>query len=172
MRGAAPVIIVTVGSWGAGFDRLLLATADADRQGLFGSEEILVQARSVPDGIPARWQIAAFLPVDEFTQRIAEATLVISHGGSTLVAVARSGKLPVAMPRRPELGEIVNGHQIRFVAALADRGLVAPAYEAEDLPGAIMRARSSLPGELPSGGGIATVAEAVRLLAGNRKGER
>jgi UDP-N-acetylglucosamine transferase subunit ALG13 len=166
------VIIVTVGSWGAGFDRLLLATAVADRRGLFGSEEILVQARSVPDGIPTRWRIAAFLPVDEFTRRVAEATLVISHGGSTLVTVARSGKLPVAMPRRPELGEIVNGHQIRFVAALAGRGLVAPAYEAEDFPEAIMRARSSLPGELPAGGGLATVAQAIRLVAGERKRER
>ena len=166
------MIIVTVGTWGSGFDRLILAAADLDRQGLFESEEILVQARSVPDGIPTRWRIAAFLPVDEFTRRVAEATLVISHGGSTLIAVARSGKLPVAMPRRPELGEIVNGHQIRFVAALAERGLVAPAYEAEDLPGAIMRARSSSPGELPAGGGIATVAEAVRRLAGNRKRSR
>jgi UDP-N-acetylglucosamine transferase subunit ALG13 len=110
--------------------------------------------------------------VDEFTRRVAEATLVISHGGSTLVTVARSGKLPVAMPRRPELGEIVNGHQIRFVAALAGRGLVAPAYEAEDLPEAIMRARSSLPGKLPAGGGIATVAQAIRLVAGERKREK
>jgi UDP-N-acetylglucosamine transferase subunit ALG13 len=169
VRGATPVIFVTVGSWPAGFDRLILATVSADRQGLFASEDVLVQARSVPCGIPMWWRIVPFLPTHEFTQYLVEATLLISHGGSTLVTAARAGKLPVAMPRRPELGEIVNGHQIRFVAALADRRLVAPAYEVEDLPEAIMRARTLSPGKVPDGGGLASVAQAVRLLAGERK---
>lgn len=44
------------------------------------------------------------------------------------------------MPRRKKYEEHIDDHQVELVQALAAEGRVIPAYEPEDLPGAIMEA--------------------------------
>lgn len=62
------------------------------------------------------------------------ADIVVSHGGpSTIVEVLRSGKIPLVMPRDPGLGEHVDGHQQRFAAHMAMRGLIRPIMSRNDL---------------------------------------
>jgi UDP-N-acetylglucosamine transferase subunit ALG13 len=69
------------------------------------------------------------------------------------------------MPRRRKYGEHVDD-QLDLVKAIAEQGRVVPAFEPEDLPGAILEAKrrkrqsvSAKPADA-----IALVAEAIRSL--------
>jgi UDP-N-acetylglucosamine:LPS N-acetylglucosamine transferase len=90
--------------------------------------------------------------MEEFDRRLEEADLVISHGGCTVLSAIRLGKVPVVMPRRKKYGEHVNDHQVQLVQALAEEGRVIPAYEPEDLPGAIGKAMEARGKRLEVGG--------------------
>lgn len=45
------------------------------------------------------------------------------------------------MPRLRKYHEHINDHQLQLVQSLAGEGKIVPAYEPEDLPGAIAEAR-------------------------------
>ncbi len=66
-----------------------------------------------------------FLAKDSVQSEIHRADLVLCHGGpSTIVEILRSGKKPLVMPRDPNLGEHVDGHQQRFSQHMARQGLI------------------------------------------------
>jgi UDP-N-acetylglucosamine transferase subunit ALG13 len=136
------LIFVTVGNATQGFRRLLDEVERLATDGLFGPEPVLIQSGNAPDFKSRRAEVRPFLPMDEFMRRLKEADLIISHGGcGTLLSAVRLGKIPVVMPRRKKYGEHVNDHQVQLTEALAAEGLVVPAYEPEDLPGAIAEAK-------------------------------
>jgi UDP-N-acetylglucosamine transferase subunit ALG13 len=67
---------------------------------------------------PRHLDWAASLSPAEFDRRIAEARLVVSHAGTGSILAAQRHRLPIIlMPRRAELGEHRNDHQL----ATADR---------------------------------------------------
>jgi UDP-N-acetylglucosamine transferase subunit ALG13 len=67
----------------------------------------------------------ALLPHRELVDAMAGADVVVAQGGPGGIMDARSvGRQPVAVPRRGDLGEHVDDHQVRFTAWMADRGLV------------------------------------------------
>lgn len=54
---------------------------------------------------------------------MARARIVVGHAGPGTVLDARSaGRLPVIVPRRAHLGEVVDDHQVTFGAWMHDRG--------------------------------------------------
>ena len=58
--------------------------------------------------------------------------VIVTHGGPATIMEARAhGHLPVVVPRRPDLGEHVDDHQIRFSRWMAGRHQVLLA-ETED----------------------------------------
>lgn len=66
-----------------------------------------------------------YLAKDEVHQEIERADLILCHGGpSTIVEILRVGKKPLVMPRDPERGEHVDGHQQRFARHMSSQGLV------------------------------------------------
>lgn len=66
-----------------------------------------------------------FLAPDDLRRRMAEADVVITHGGpGTISDARRSGHRPIVVPRDPTLGEHVDDHQQRFAAWCAERGVV------------------------------------------------
>lgn len=72
---------------------------------------------------PVRARGSAFVPYDELVRLMSEADVVITHGGPATIFEARSqGRVPVCVPRNPELGEHVDGHQQRFARYLAAKG--------------------------------------------------
>lgn len=84
--------------------------------------------------MPGAYQCAAFLPMEEFSNRIESSDLLILHAGAGAVLHAlRAGKKPVVVPRRSEYGEHVNNHQIEFSAMLASIDRVFLAEEIETL---------------------------------------
>lgn len=114
------LIVVSVGTDHHPFDRLVRnmdnwAKAHPD-------DEVIIQhgtasAPSVADG-------QKLIPHPELCDLFARADVVICHGGPSTVMDARiAGKKPLVLPRDPQLGEHVDGHQIRFARHLNKHGL-------------------------------------------------
>jgi UDP-N-acetylglucosamine transferase subunit ALG13 len=113
------MILVTVGTNEQPFDRLVRAAA-----GLGGEEELLVQHGSsrVPHG---RGEWVDYLPFEELAARAREARVVVCHAGvGSIMMARRSGRRPVVVPRRHQLGEAVDDHQLPLARRLAEAGLV------------------------------------------------
>jgi len=134
------LIFVTVGNANQAFERLLQTVERLAAEGLI-ADDVLVQAGNNPDFRPLHCKVVSFLPLAEFERCVSEARVVVSHAGAgTLIHVLRAGKAPVVMPRRRKYGEHVDDHQMEIVEVLAADGRVIPAYEPEDLLGAIAEA--------------------------------
>ncbi|RIX26621.1 glycosyltransferase [Amnibacterium setariae] len=60
---------------------------------------------------------------EEMLNRYRDADVVITQvGPGTILDVASVGRIPIVVPRRPDLGEHVDEHQIRFGRFIAGRG--------------------------------------------------
>jgi UDP-N-acetylglucosamine transferase subunit ALG13 len=58
----------------------------------------------------------------ELQSAMTAASVVVSHGGPATIMDARAvGRLPVVVPRRSDLGEHVDDHQVRFTRWIASR---------------------------------------------------
>ena len=160
------MIFVTIGNATQGFRRLLDAVDGLARDGFFAGEPVFMQIGHNPDFRSTSCECQPFLSMNEFQQRMAEASLVICHGGCTVFQVLRLGKLPVVMPRTKRYGEHINNHQVDFVSALTRENRVIPAYEPADLAHAIRDAQSRPaqawpPSEMPE-----LIARAIQELLG------
>ncbi|MER7333762.1 MULTISPECIES: glycosyltransferase [unclassified Micromonospora] len=81
----------------------------------------------VPGAVP-------FLGHDELQTAMAEADLVVCHGGpATILEARRHGHLPIVVPRDPTRGEHVDDHQQLFARRLGAAGMVALAETREAL---------------------------------------
>jgi UDP-N-acetylglucosamine transferase subunit ALG13 len=85
-----------------------------------------------------------FLSFSDVCDRIRSASAVITHGGAgSTLACLQHGKHPIVVPRRPDLGEAADAHQVQLAQRLARAGMVTPVYEMAELPGAIATARAA-----------------------------
>lgn len=72
---------------------------------------------------PTRAEWRDYLPHDELQHLLDRASAVVSHAGpGTIIECRRRGIIPIVVPRRPELGEHVDDHQVRFSRVLAASG--------------------------------------------------
>jgi UDP-N-acetylglucosamine transferase subunit ALG13 len=113
------MILVTVGTNGAAFDRLLSQLDD-----VASDEEVVIQrgpSRLAPSGSFC----VDYLPFSEIDRLVGAARVVITHGGvgSTLVSIGH-GHRPLVVPRLRAFGEAVDDHQLSFVERLDRDGLV------------------------------------------------
>lgn len=66
-----------------------------------------------------------YLSHDRLVDLLAEALVVVCHGGPGIITEARdSGHVPLCVPRDPRLGEHVDGHQQRFARVVGEAGVV------------------------------------------------
>lgn len=120
IRRHAALILGTVGTHTASFDRLIRALDDlAD----IIEEQVVVQigaSRYMP-------QHAAFfesIAPDEFRQLMRSARIVVTHGGDTILEAIGLGIPTVVVPRRHAHREHIDDHQVHLAEALSKRGLV------------------------------------------------
>ncbi len=100
-------------------------------------QPVIVQHGHTPF-VSAACQVTAFMGMEEFARHIKTAELLILHAGAgSVIHAIEAGKRPVIMPRRADLGEHVNDHQIEFARALAEAGKVVVAGSPEYLGEAI-----------------------------------
>ncbi|MET8234733.1 glycosyltransferase [Micromonospora sp. NPDC005298] len=138
-RDTAPTdqtrLLVAVGTDKHPFDRLVdwLTQWHAHAAGSVG---LTVQhghttAPELPGAVP-------FLGHDALQQEMADADLVVCHGGpATILEARRHGHLPIVVPRDPGRGEHVDDHQQLFARRLGDAGLVALCETREQLHDAL-----------------------------------
>lgn len=123
------MILVTVGMQ-LPFDRLIKAM-----DGLAPSLSLPVIAQTgkgsyVPQHMEARPKISP----GEFEDLMREAQLIVSHAGiGTVLTAARVGKPVLLMPRRADLGEHRNDHQLATARSLAGRGGILIALDESEL---------------------------------------
>ncbi len=117
-----PLVFGTVGTDHHPYDRLVRWMASWAEQR--GSVARVVVQTGTTDPVPGI-ECIPFTTVGGLGELIGEARLVVSHGGpSTILEARRAGHLPIVAPRRPELGEHVDGHQVRFTGWMAEQGKV------------------------------------------------
>jgi UDP-N-acetylglucosamine transferase subunit ALG13 len=167
------MILVSVGNAMQGFRRLLEAVDKLAGDGIFGGEAVVIQSGNIRDFLAVHCKQVKFLPMDQFTKMVQDANLVICHGGAgILYHTFHAGKWPVVMPRRKRYGEHVED-QLKLVRALAAEGRIIPAYEPEDLPGAIEECRrrqaSGVRSEEKKSPMIDMVAKAIEELIGEKQ---
>jgi UDP-N-acetylglucosamine transferase subunit ALG13 len=127
------VIIVTVGMQ-LGFDRLIAAM-----DGLAPDLGMNVIAQTgkgtyAPRNMEVRTKIAPA----EFEALVEKAQLIVAHAGiGTVLTAARCRKPIVLMPRRADLGEHRNDHQLATVNQLAGRPGILIAADETELPARI-----------------------------------
>lgn len=130
---SAPLVLVLVGTDYHPFDRLV-SWADAWATAHPDGARVLVQ-RGTSEA-PAVAPSVAYLDHAELQTTMAEAAVIVSHGGpSTIAESRRIGTVPIVVPRDPARGEHVDGHQMRFAARLEQDGLVLRAADADALAG-------------------------------------
>lgn len=123
------MILVTVGMQ-LPFDRLIKAM-----DGLAPSLSLPVIAQTgkgsyVPQHMEARPKISP----GEFEDLMREAQLIVSHAGiGTVLTAARVGKPVLLMPRRADLGEHRNDHQLATARSLAGRSGILIALDESEL---------------------------------------
>lgn len=126
------MIFVTLGTNEARFERL----ADAVDLIPPGEDVLLQTGHSL--GRPARATCIEFLPFDEMVDLVERARVVVSHAGVGSIMVAlMAGRRPVVVPRRADLREAVDDHQLPLSRRLAAAGLVLLVEDVADLPAAV-----------------------------------
>jgi UDP-N-acetylglucosamine transferase subunit ALG13 len=137
------VIVVTVGMQ-LGFDRLIEAM---DRLAPDLGVPVIAQTgkgRYVPKNMEKREKIAP----SEFEALVEQAEVIVSHAGiGSMLTAARVGKPIVLMPRRANLKEHRNDHQMATARKFAGRPGILIAYDESELAERIAQARAL--GELP-----------------------
>ncbi|WP_283139103.1 glycosyltransferase [Rhizohabitans arisaemae] len=118
------LVFVTVGTDHHRFDRLMdWMEVWLDDPGLAGVRCVIQHGASRP---VAGAECHEFLPHDRMREMFSLATVVVTQGGPGSIAESRAaGRLPIVVPRIPELGEVVDDHQLRFARHLAERDRIA-----------------------------------------------
>lgn len=124
------MIFVTVGAQ-MPFDRL---TTTVDQWAAKrGGKDIFAQIGTT-EYRPTHVEWAPFLAPTEYRRRIFDADLVITHAGmGTILTTLEFGRPILVMPRRGELRETRNDHQLGTARALAEAGLITVAWNERDL---------------------------------------
>lgn len=132
------MILVTTGTNGAPFDRLL-----KEIEGIEVDEEIIVQHG--PSSLrPSNARCVDYVPFDELVRLIREARIVISHGGVGSILVAMiNGRQPLVVPRLARYAEVVDDHQLDLARRLANAHAITIVEDPSRLPELVRSANGS-----------------------------
>ena len=116
------MIFASVGTHEDPFDRLVTELDRLVDAGII-KEEVIMQRGYSRDA--RNFASEAMMPFPRVQSLMAQARVVITHGGpATIMQALSHGKVPVVIPRQPQFGEHVDGHQIQFAKRLSDRVIV------------------------------------------------
>ncbi len=138
------MIFVTVGGQKS-FDRLVDCVDAWAAERDLGRGEVLAQIGRT-DRTPAHIDSVASLGPAEYRQAFLGADLVVAHAGmGTILTALDLGKPLLVMPRRAELGEHRNDHQLATARQLEELVQLAVAWDEAGL-----RARLADPSSIPA----------------------
>ncbi len=136
--GAAPdttSILVTVGTE-LPFDRMIRAIDEWATEAHTGGD-IFAQIGHA-DYRPRSFAFAEFVDSTDFQRLIRQAELIVSHAGMGTILTALQYQKPLlVMPRRAELREHRNDHQLASATRLAELGRIQVAFDEQELVAAL-----------------------------------
>lgn len=138
------MFFVTVGQTQP-FDRLIRLVDEAAAAGLFGPGEVFAQI-GAGRYEPQHLRYERFLEPGACRQRLEEASATIAHAGVGTIASAIAARRPlIAVPRRSELEECVDDHQVRTALMFSELGHILTAQTLPELASNLERAPSFVP---------------------------
>jgi UDP-N-acetylglucosamine transferase subunit ALG13 len=139
------MIFVTVGTQ-IPFDRLIRMVDEIAPQ--LNGEEIIAQSCN-GDYVPVNFKTEQFIPPARFEQIMNQARLIIAHAGTGSIVGAMQRRKPiVVVPRKADLGEHRNDHQLATAQYLAKTSSLCVANSAHELLQAVKN--EPIPDPLPS----------------------
>ncbi len=139
------MIFVTVGTHEQPFDRLVKGIDRLKGEGMV-QQDIFIQT-GYCSYKPGFCQYKDFIPFAEMMKRMAEAEIVVTHGGTgSIMLVLYHRKIPVVVPRQKKYHEHIDDHQVLFCKTMAARQKIVAVYELEDLGPAIKNYAPSVRG--------------------------
>lgn len=132
------MIFVTVGTHEQPFNRLIEYIDKLKENGTITEDVVIQTGYSTYESKYCEWH--KLIPYSEMKKKVAEARVVITHGGpSSFIMPLQIGKTPIVVPRKKEFGEHVNDHQVDFSNTVAERmGTIIVVEELEKLGNAIL----------------------------------
>ncbi len=132
-----PLVVVSVGTDHHPFDRLVLAM---DTWAAANPEVEVVIQRGTADATDHATS-HDLIPHGELCRLFSSALAVVVHGGpSTIMDARAAGRVPIVLPRNPDLGEHVDDHQMRFGRHLQTHELARLAADVSDVEGLLIEA--------------------------------
>lgn len=134
------MILILLGTQDAPFPRIIETTKQA-LSNLAWQQTVVVQAGHTTYQAPnAQWQIADFLSQAEFEQAIAQAEIIICHGGAgTMMTAMKKQKQVIVMARKLEFAEHNNDHQAELADKLASDGYLQHVQTLAEMQAALQR---------------------------------
>jgi UDP-N-acetylglucosamine transferase subunit ALG13 len=166
-----PLVMLVVGTDHHPFDRAVSWVDDWAAAHEGRARVVIQHGTSLP---PAHTEAHELLPVAELEAMMAGAAAVVCHGGpGTIMGAREAGVVPICVPRRSDLGEHVDDHQVRFATRVSEAGQVHLATTAAELGSLLDRAlegadgfRLDLAHEDPAAEAVARFAALVDGLLG------
>ncbi len=92
------------------------------------------------------FDIIPFMNPDRLIQRIEEANIVITHGGTgSVLGAIKKNKKTIAVARYKELNEHVDNHQLDLLDEFSRRGYIIPWYKDDKLHDLLQKTESFTP---------------------------
>ena len=114
------MIFVTVGTHEQPFNRLVEKMDSLVAEGVIREPVMIQTGYSTYE--PKHCSFQKLLPYPEMERHIREARIIITHGGpASFISALQVGKIPIVVPRKSELNEHVNDHQVDFSREVAQR---------------------------------------------------
>lgn len=144
------MIFVTVGTHEQPFNRLIEYIDNLKREGVISEEVVMQTGFSTYEPKYCKW--SKLLPYKEMVKNVAEARIVITHGGpASFIMPLQIGKTPIVVPRQKQFDEHVNDHQVDFAKAVAERmGTIIPVEQISVLKDIIIN-YDEIVAQMPSG---------------------
>lgn len=138
------MLFVTVGQT-LPFDRLVRMVDDAMGSGLLGGHEVFAQIGDA-EYTPRHLIYERFLDPIACEERFASASAVIGHAGvGTVMKALHNDKVLIAVPRRPNLGECVDNHQVKTARVFSRLRHILAADDIEELGEAVRSLQTFVP---------------------------
>ncbi len=133
------MILVLLGTNPYSFSRLAKAI---DEYAGENGEECYIQLGHTPY-VPKYSSFDKFIDKQDLLKKIEDADFVVTQGGFGSIAdCVRAGKIVIAVPRKPELGESPD-RQEELVRELENLGKLIGVYEIDNLSNAIRKANAT-----------------------------
>ena len=144
------MIFVTVGTHEQPFNRLIEYIDNLKRNGVITEDVIMQTGFSTYEPKYCKW--SKLLPYKEMEENVANAHIVITHGGpASFIMPLQIGKTPIVVPRQHQFNEHVNDHQVEFAKAVSRRmGTIIPIIDIVQLQDTI-RNYDQIIASMPSG---------------------